>query len=145
MSHWQRPGYRTRKPWDSSQLLPFQIVLGPKEWYSIHRPGSPNREFRFGEDTGGMLRLTPELNRQLVQIQLFKRYVLERRAIDQLFTGIFDRITDLPVFAEPGMAYHPQGISPDNYGRLGVKYEVVISFATAKEAATFRIMFSNIL
>lgn len=144
MTSWKRSGYRPGKPWDQSALMEHQVLLYPNEWFSIINQGKVAEAVLYGQDMGRVIYLHRELQQRIRDIQLFKRYTVHRRALNQLFTGRFDAYGQ-PVFAEKGEAYHPNGLKPQDFGRIGLKYDIAISFASAKEAVTFRTLLSGVL
>lgn len=143
MSYWRRTGYKILHTPNSTVLLPFQVVLGGKEWLTIRRPGT-HFDPMVGRDIGGDVKLHPNLRSSVINMDLFNRYVLQRRARKQLFVGAFDE-HDAPIMCEKGETYYPRMGNPKDFGTVGVAYDMVISFETPLEAVTFRMMFQGIL
>lgn len=142
MSHWRRAGFRVRRTWDSVNLLPHQVVLGPQEWACKPTRGSYG-DMEVGKDMGGAVSLCYRLHQQIKQMGVFDRYIVQRRARKELFVGAFD-MHEQPIFCQAGETYHPRTGNPKDYGNVGMAYDVVISFGSAREAVTFRMMISGI-
>lgn len=142
MSHWKRAGFGVHKSKDNLTLLPFQVVLDAQEWASRPTRGTYG-DTKIGKDQGGVVSLCYSLHQRLKQLGVFNRYIVQRRARKELFVGAFDA-QDQPIFCQAGETYHPRTGKPDDYGRVGAAYDMVISFATPLEAVTFRMMVQGI-
>lgn len=142
MGSWDR-----YNPIARQRLLPFVVPMGRQGWYTVSEMystfGSRDRMDRHGYDAGGHIFLDRRWQEAVLEISTLQAYSLQRRALRQAYGGndFFGKIIQF----QPGDAFNPndhQTISDDHVGDL---YDICISFHTALEAVTFRMMVQGVV